>query len=427
MENTSLMMKKSHELFMASTALLLNTIKSNVTDVNKQIRKNTDKFYDALVAKKFTVEDIGGIIKKTFTVISSNIQLLKDQNTKLFKLRENKNNKSLRVTILPGIDLEEAYNLIGDDARALLWKYVKSLYVASSRLILMVNKTGFSDDIIQKTNDVSNNFNQQEIFTTFHTTFPDSTLIDKEDFDPFIGVGANVGAGFSVNDIVSVSKSSNQGGSATDTGLSSMLKMVGADKMLNLEDLSNQLKNINQKDINDATDNIKKLLGNNIDEGTSEMISIMLNDITQELKTDNLTKGDPINNIVKIAETVAKNMIPKIDPKKVDMNKVWASTQNMAKNYVDDKGNKVFQGGGNPLSMLTSLMESQMKTSQKPSSDKQSANDQYMKDCVDIFKKMGVGNLDMAKLKKMDMSKIMSDIDSAGNLPATEKNKNTKK
>lgn len=423
MENTSLIMKKSHELFLASTTLLLYTIKTNINDNSKQIKKNTDKFYDALVTQKFTVEDIGDFIKKTFTVISGNITLLKSQDVKLFQLRESKNNKLIRVTILPGIDLNEAYNLLNDNAKTLLWKYVKSLYIAASKLVLLVNKTGISEDIVRKTSELSSNFNQQEIFSVFHTTFPNSTLIDKEDFDPFIGVGTNNGDGFSVNDIVNVSKSidTNQ---SSDPGIGSMLKMVGVDKMINLDDLSNQLKNINQQDITEATENIKKLLGNNIDEGTSEMIGIMLNDITNELKTDNLTKGDPINNIVKIAETVAKNMLPKIDPKKVDMNKVWASTQNMAKNYVDDKGNKVFQGG-NPLSMLTNLMESQMNNSNKFSS-KQPTNEQYVKECEDIFKKMGMSNMDMKKLKNMDISKIMSNIDSAGNISATDTTRSKK-
>jgi hypothetical protein len=420
MENTGLMMKKSHDLFMASTALILNTIKTNVTDESKQVVKNSIKLFDALMSKQLLVEDIGNIIKRVFNIVSSDLESLKNKDTKLFQLKEKKNGKTIRLIILPGIDLDEAYNLMSNDSKELLWKFVKSLYVASSKLILMVNKSGISESVIKLTNEISDGFNTQELLSTFHSTFPGSTLIAKDDFDPFIGVGTNAG-NFSVNDILNAPKQVQE---VSSPGIGSMAKMLGVDKMLNLDDLSKQLQNINQKDIDDATENIKKLLGGNVDEGTSDMINMMLKDITQELKTDNIAKGDPINNIVKIAETVAKNMIPKIDPKKVDMNKVWSSTQNLSKNYVDEKGNKVFQGNNNPLSMLTNLMETQMKYAQKVKTNDKSKtpDDEYIKECEDIFKKMGMSNVDLSKLKKMDMSKVANDIDSMGDLVGTKVN-----
>ena len=109
------------------------------------------------------------------------------------------------------------------------------------------------------------------------------------------------------------------------------------DNKLNMEYLSKQLKNITKEQIEDSTKNIKSLLGD-VDENTSEMISLMLTDIKDELCKDNATSNDgsnPINNFLKmakIAESVAHKMIPKIDPKKVDMEKLLNSTKNIARN-----------------------------------------------------------------------------------------------
>ena len=136
--------------------------------------------------------------------------------------------------------------------------------------------------------------------------------------------------------------------------------MLGVDKMLNMEELSKQLKNINKSEIDEATANIKNLLGSNVDENTSDMIGNILNDITDQLKASDLSNGDPIQNIISIAERVAQNTLPKIDKNKVDIKKVFESTQNLANNYKDKDGKPLmanFGNGVNPLDILSSLMQ----------------------------------------------------------------------
>jgi hypothetical protein len=418
--NTGIIMKKSYDLFMACIALILNLIDTNITDETRQVKKNTNKFLEALLDKKFEAEDMGNIIKKVFTVIANNLIYLKDKNSKLFQLREVKNEKQLKVTILPGIDLDEAHTLLQPAAIQLLWKYIRGLYIASSQLILLVNKSGVDDQTIKLTGEITANFNRTELFTAFHTIYPESTLIQKEVFDPFIGVGNN--DNFSIDDILTAPQLPSEGGGIG--GIGDMTSMLGIDKMFDLGDLSNQLKNLNQQDINDATENIKKLLGNNVDVATSDMITMMLQDITQELKSDDLSNGgNPINNIIKIAQSVAEKMMPKIDTKKIDITKMWNSTQNLAKNYVDKKGNKIFQNNNNPLSMLNNLVESHIKNSSQttPSQSSKPTKDETMKEYEDIFKKMGLTNADMTKIKNMDPNVLLKGFEA--NNKSTKTNK----
>ena len=129
--------------------------------------------------------------------------------------------------------------------------------------------------------------------------------------------------------------------------------MVGIDKMLNLGELTEQLKNMKKEDIDEATNSIKCLLGN--DDNTSNLVSDMLMNIQDELKKENISNGNPLDNIVKIAESVASKMKPKMDEDGVDMNKLWQSTQNLANQCANENGNSLFGNGNNPFDLKKSV------------------------------------------------------------------------
>lgn len=392
-------LQKYYDLFIVGTTLILNTIINQVPD-HITVKKSALVFNQALDDKQFDVSKIGDMIKKVFTVICKNIGYLKKNDSRLFSIKEHKVNKEVKVTILPGIDIEEAYKYMDDQHKEDLWKYIKVIFHASLKLIYSVN--GNTDTEINSfSENIQKEISEGEIYKEFYEKNPNSKLYKKgSEFNPFMGVGENTGGSFGVDELSAGPQSLNEPGS----GLGSVAELLGIDKMFNLDQLTDQLKNINPKDIDDATDNIKKLLGGNVDEGTSEMINMMLQDITKELRSDNLSKGG-ISGIMNIAEKVAKDMMPKIDPKKIDMNKVWQSTQNLAKNYTDQKGDKVFNGDNNPLSMLTGLMEKQMgfvKNNQNGSGqvNKQAQTD-MMKEYQNIMNKMGMQAPDMGGLNSM--------------------------
>lgn len=186
-----------------------------------------------------------------------------------------------------------------------------------------------------------------------------------------------------------------------------------------MEDLAKQLKNITKEQIDQATKSIKSLLGD-VDEGTSEMIDMMLNDITDELKKDDLSNGNPINNLTKIAECVAHKMMPKIDPNKVDMKKVWNSTRNIANKCHDKDGKPIFDGPNNPLSMATNFLEKQMAYTQYNNNQSQQSNsnikpmteEDYAKECQNLLKQLGLPNISADQLKNLQLDKILQDMNS---------------
>ena len=52
----------------------------------------------------------------------------------------------------------------------------------------------------------------------------------------------------------------------------------------------------------------------------------MLDDITKELQSNNLSDGDPFQNIMKVAEKVAEKIKPKVDQKdNIDLTHVFLS------------------------------------------------------------------------------------------------------
>ena len=51
----------------------------------------------------------------------------------------------------------------------------------------------------------------------------------------------------------------------------------------------------------------------------------MLDDITKELQSNNLSDGDPFQNIMKVAEKVAEKIKPKVEKDNIDLTHVFLS------------------------------------------------------------------------------------------------------
>jgi hypothetical protein len=399
-------MQIHHDTFIASLMLLLNLIKEKSPSkevCGRDMQSDAKKLLDAFDTKKIDVIGEGNFIKKAYFVLSSNVQLLKYKDEKLFQIKDLKGGKQVLVTIIPGIDLNRLWPHVKEHHKA-MWRYLSFMYVSSVRMINMVNETALSPSDVEMISYFESDLATGEnLITEFWNTFPNTTVLVKEQFNPYVGVGVN-SQEYGVDQMFSGPKLL---ADQAAPGVSSMAKMLGIDKMINMDDLSNQLKNISKKDIDDATANIKTLLGNDIDQGTTNMIADMLNDITDELKNENVAKGDALDNIVKIAESVAQKMMPKIDKNQIDMKKVWNSTKNLADNYKDKDGKPMFAGNSNPLAMLTGFMDSQMKMG-KSKQDKVSKakNDDAMQQCQDMLAKMGINDMDLNQLKNMPLSQL---------------------
>ncbi len=373
-------------------------IKLIFTDkINEYLTKTqstSQNFLKAILGGGLNMDGVSNIIKKIFNVINNHLDLFRKDSYKIFQTKtKNQHDKLVTVTLIPGIDLMFVWLTIDKDNKKKLWKYLKNMYIGGTKMIQVVNGT-INNDFIQEINYV-------DLKKDYLERFPDSTILNPNnlEFDPWLGVGVN-GGEFGVDSLVetsklSVEKQQTSGGG----GITSMVKMLGVDKLLNMEELSKNLKNIDTEQIKDATENIKKMLGNNVDEGTSEIIGDMISNITSELKSDSLSEGDPLQNIVKIAESVAKKMIPKINDSKVDMSKILESTQNITSNIKDADGNNVFNGQNNPLSILSNLMKKQLNT-MTPEEQEQELNNS-LKQSQQMMQQMGLPNINPEELFKM--------------------------
>ena len=347
-------------------SVLIQTSVTKIRDNLEKLQSSSRNFLDSILKGDVTIDGVSGMIKKIFTAVSGNYELLRDKSPKLFQLKVTKINKitkeddkEVTVTIIPGLDMIYSWYCLLDNDRDNLWFYIENMFISGTKMIHLVNETNtnsFDTKILKE-------INYARIKKDFMTAFPEQEIevvnIMNLDVDPFLlGVGSNDNEDFGVDNMIASTQDIKN--EVTSPGISSMAKMLGVDKMLNMEELSKQLKNINKSEIDEATANIKNLLGSNVDENTSDMIGNILNDITDQLKASDLSNGDPIQNIISIAERVAQNTLPKIDKNKVDIKKVFESTQNLANNYKDKDGKPFmanFGNGANPLDILSSLMQ----------------------------------------------------------------------
>jgi flagellar hook-basal body complex protein FliE len=312
-----------------------------VSDLNRYVpNKGSQDFL-----KVFNKLDMGKVILRYLSTMRDYEDKLQAKDESIF---------TLNLDVFPGIELDELWQQLSSGQKKKVWTYLQILYI-QSELILDYENTQQSSDkqetlgnmisnVTEYQNEVSKNAENDETSVKSNDDTDVTDVVDANtgdelttlQFDPFVGVG-NANEEYSTNDMFAGIE--NLPDEKMTPGLSSLANLVGIDKMIpNLDELKNQLKNMDKKDIDDATNNIKSLLGDNVNDQTSDLISDMLTNITDELKKEDMEQGDPLQNIFKIAETVATRMKPKVENSNVDMQELLNSTQNIASNCKDSEG-----------------------------------------------------------------------------------------
>lgn len=319
----------------------------NLNNTNT-INKTTD-FLNSILNNKLSTDGLSNIIQKVFFVLKDNLELLKTKNPKLFQLKlEDKRTK----TIIPGIDLIYIWYGLTNTEKLNMWFYLKNLYLTSNNMIELIN------------NNKTSNYNEldyKKLKKDYLESFPNTTIIDitNLDIDLYSGVGSNdTNSSLSIKDIFNNIEELNKNDSnATNTNntnnpinASNIIKMMG----INMDELKDKLKNIDKSELEEATKNIKQLLGDNIDKETADTITDIMTDITDQLKNEDLG-DDPIENLAKVAENVANKNKNKIDPKKLNLNKLIENTEKLMNNDPSNKNN-IFSGANNPLNLLKKMV-----------------------------------------------------------------------
>jgi hypothetical protein len=157
--------------------------------------------------------------------------------------------------------------------------------------------------------------------------------------NPFVGINEETGE-YDVKTLFSNLESVNK--ESTDLlNPESMLKMMGINKMFDMKDIMSKFKDINQNEIEEATEQISKLVGADGDDETKKFLGSLINDVITKVQTS----GDNIN-MMDLANIVMNDTSKTADSSKLEktagyLKNFMNNSQEILKNMKDDKGNPI--------------------------------------------------------------------------------------
>lgn len=275
--------------------------------------------------------DKNKIVKKFLTTVEPKKLLIQNRDISIF---------NEKFSIIPGINLSNIWNFISDELKTRTWNYLQLLYI-------------YAELIIQEPG--TNNENVQTMFLSMmqnsHTNNTDSKSNDDLDkFNPYEGVGEN-NVDFSVDDLLTGSLPEEKSSSNFDlskfmNGNNSMFnpqmlaQMVGLGNNIDMTNLNSYFTQISPEAIEQAKQSIKSILDTQND-NTSKLFSGMLDNITSELSNIDLTQGNPMENLFKIAHNVADKIKSSDETESLNFNDLLNTTQKLTQNltsqYESDK------------------------------------------------------------------------------------------
>ena len=289
---------------------------------------DVNRYYPTPGTKKALEEfdnfDIAKLIFRTYHLLKDNLKQITDKDNTLFKNT---------FVVLPDVDIASIWSHLIKGQKDKVWTYLSILQIESELIM-----------------DYTKNIAVVEQEPPINAVIEQEKPID--DFNPYIGIGVTNATGYSVNEMFSALPETDEQQSS-GPGIEAIAKMIGLNKLVNFDELADQLKNMKKEDIESATNGIKELLGNNLDEKTTSLFTNMLTDISDEMKNTDMTKGDSFANLMGIAESVAGKMKPTIDRDNIDISQLISSTQVFANQCKDANGKPLFEGKMNPFSLLS--------------------------------------------------------------------------
>lgn len=350
----------NYKYFITSLIEILNLLnnKSNEVDLTKldssikkysNIIKNHSKFRNVCSELKtgFSSDDDefdkGRIVKKIYKVLTQHLdKLYPDPDISLFSLTNENNEK---ITIIPGLDIGLVAKSLDENELKILWTHVYMLYISSVGMISVNNshkKEGKVWDVLPKMKQKVAEFGINK---------------DGQIFNPFVGVGSSSGectVDSMFSGIDNIQKPSE------GQSIEEVLKLTGVDKLVDINQLNEQLKNVKQEDIDEATRNITKLLGAEHDSDISEVCGTLVENIVKDLK-ENPDGG--IKNMFDVAKSVSQKVGKTIEKNKMrktalQLTEFLKNGENNLKNMKDDKGNPIGKNIMNSLSIPLKLVQS---------------------------------------------------------------------
>jgi len=324
-EQTNKMIYIYQNLFVSSVLSIVDSVKKisldnkdNVPSEKKNSHENLRKTCEDIINQyKNQTSDVDQvkIIKKVFKVLTQYKDLVKDHDYSLFTVRTP---EGKIMTLIPGLNVNLIVPFLNDEQKAELWENVESMFVTSVKMVyLMTDESRHSKDILELVADF-----EKRIVKKFQNNF-------------FMGLNAKEGGENAVSMDQLMSNDIVIPGTEAKSGI---LGNLGVDKLMDVNNLTNEIKKFDENDINDTISTLTSMLGN--DNDIKDVCSTMVKSVLDDIKTNG------IENMFSIAERVSSKIGNKIDPEK--MAKTASGMNNLIKNN-GDKLKEMKDENGNPI------------------------------------------------------------------------------
>ena len=301
----------------AETLVQENKVPENKVEVHRKFRQTCDEIiaeYQSSSSLDDSKVDHIKIIKKVFYVLKDNTELIKTKDSKLFTV---KNNENKITTIIPGLNINLIYQYLSEEQTSELWTHIYTMFVSSVSMVYAnTSQTRHKKHILDAVD-----FCKKELAKSSNPMI-----------NVFMGLGSS-GASLDLESLMN--KDIIIPGTEANTGL---LGSLGVDKLMNLDNLSDEIKNFTENDVNETIDTLGGLLGNDSD--IKDVCSTMVKTVISDLKTNGL------ENIFDVAKRVSSQLSGLIDPNKMaktanKMTDLMSSNSDKLKDLKDDNGNPI--------------------------------------------------------------------------------------
>lgn len=287
--------------------------------------------------KNFKKLDMNKILLRYVSIMKKYELKLENQDESIFLDIENP------CYPLPGLNLNSLWPTLASGQKKKIFTYLK-MQLLLSNMIIQSEKS--QQDTVAQTNI-------ETPASALDETTTDTPQEKKLEFNPYEGIGGSADGGYSVEEMFTNMDCLQKEETSSGFGLGSIGKMLGVDNMINMDELTNQLNSMTEKDIDETTESIQKALGNN-DPKTAGLLSDMLNSLKAELvkeidpnnPNNSSSNSNPLDTIMRVANTVAKTIKPKMQQENVDIADIF--------------GGKASAGatGAHPFAMLGNMLTS---------------------------------------------------------------------
>ena len=293
-----------------------NRVPENKKGVHEKFRQTCD---DIIAEYQSTSIDESGvdhvkIIKKVFYVLKDNVELIKTKNSNLFTIR-NRENKI--TTIIPGLNINLIYSYLSDEQQNELWTQIYIMFVSTVTMVYA---------------NTSETRHKQHVLDAVDYCKKELAKSSNPMINVFMGLG-NSDKDLNLESLMN--KDIMIPGTEANAGL---LGSLGVDKLMNLDNLSNEIKNFTENDVNETIDTLGGLLGNDTD--VKDVCTTMVKTVINDLKTNG------IENIFDVAKRVSSQLAGKIEPNKMaktanKMTDLMSKNSDKLKDLKDDNGNPI--------------------------------------------------------------------------------------